>query len=90
MKVAAWPDHGTARPWRNEIRTFLVDAREGFSPSMAQLLDVGRIHARSLEAVRDMRMDAPPRPLRKDTDLTIGELLSPELSTDALIARLRG
>jgi hypothetical protein len=89
MKVAAWPEDPSRRHWRNEIRTFLADAREGFTPSMRQLLDLAVIHGDALRDLRDLEMDRPPLPLRETTDLTLDELLSRDLSTDALIARLR-
>jgi len=89
LKVAAWPDHPAHVHWRNEIRTFLVDARDGFTPSMAQQLDLAKLHASALEVVRDLDLGPASADLRETTDLELGELLSPRLSTDALIARLR-
>jgi hypothetical protein len=89
MKAAAWPGHEAARHWRGEIRILLINARKRFTPSMRQLLDVTALHADALEAVRDAEMDTPPGPLRDGTDLTLDELLSREVSLDALISRLR-
>ncbi len=39
LKVAAWPGHSARRKWRNEIATFLGQARNRFEPGMAQHLD---------------------------------------------------
>ncbi len=89
MKVAAWPGHPAASHWRGEIRTFLINARKRFTPSMPRLIDVAAVHADALEAIRDLDMGQPPLPLRDDTDLTFEDLLSRDLATDALIARLR-
>lgn len=89
MKIAAWPDHESARHWRGEIRTFLNNARRNFSPSMRQLLDVAMLHADALDAVRATNVDRPAVPLRNTTDLALDELLSRDLTPDALIARMR-
>lgn len=89
MKVAAWPEHRSADKWRNEIKIFLVNARDDFAPSMGRLLDVQAIHANALESVRAMRMTIPTAPLAERMDLTLDDLLSRELTPDALIAHMR-
>lgn len=89
MKIAAWPDHEAAGHWRGEIRTFLNNARRNFSPSMRQLLDVDALHADALDTARATDPARPALPLRDTTDLTLDELLSRGITTDALIARLR-
>ena len=90
MKAAAWPDHMASRKWRNEIGTFLAEARQHFAPSMAQNLDAGTIHRKARRLVMDLDMRRPPRPLPETTDLTIPDLMDEGFGTDALIARLRG
>ena len=88
LKVVAWPDHGAARKWRNEITAFLVSAKRRFSPSMAQHLDVQDIYAAARRQVLDLDMRRPPRALPASTDLTLAELLDESLGAHTLIARL--
>ncbi len=89
MKLAAWPEDPAAGHWRSEIRGFLVGARRRFTPSMRQLLDLDALHADALETVRDMRPDRPALELATRFELSLDEVLSRDLPTDLLIARLR-
>jgi hypothetical protein len=89
LKVVAWPDHIAARTWRNEIGLFRIQALKRYSPSMAQVLDVGEMYGSARRAVLDLDMLRPPGPLPETTDLTLAELLDESLGADALIARLR-
>jgi hypothetical protein len=87
LKAAAWPDHSAARKWRNEIATFLVQARARFQPDMAQAIDPADLHRRARNAVLDLDMRRPPRALPAVSDHTLAELMDDSLGADALIAR---
>ena len=86
MKVAARPDDPASSHWRGEIRTFLNNARRRHTPSMRQRIAIPDIYADALDAVRQMRLGGPQRPLRDTTNLTLADLLSRDLDTDDLIA----
>ena len=51
LKLRAWPDSPAAAHWRGEVAG-LADARNRFSPSMRQRIDLADVYADALEQVR--------------------------------------
>jgi hypothetical protein len=88
LKAAAWPDHDAVRHWRHEVANVLLQARRRMQPSMRRRLDVAEMYAEALATVRDLDMDAPPRPLPDAAPVTAEDLADHGLAASALIARL--
>jgi len=56
LKCEAWPLARGVPHWRGEARRFRGDARDRFTPSMRQRLDVAALYRRALDALPD-KMD---------------------------------
>ncbi len=59
LKLRAWPGSTAAAHWRGEVLGFLDDARDRFTPSMRQRLDVEAIYREALRKVRSEGEDGP-------------------------------
>jgi uncharacterized protein DUF29 len=76
LKAQGWPDSQSAAAWEADARLFRIQARDAFSPSMRQRLDVEEIYADALAAL-PARMDGvPPQPLPQACPMTLDALLS--------------
>ena len=89
LKVIAWPQSSAGRKWRNEIGNFLAEARDRFTPSMAQAIDVEEVYRAARRQLAGLSMPSTPGPVPERLTMTLGDLLDEELTPDALIARLR-
>ena len=58
LELRAWPGSPAAAHWRGEVVGFLDDARDRFTPSMRQRLDVEAIYREALRKVRSEGEDA--------------------------------
>ena len=65
----------TSRPGTADARLFRVQARDGFSPSMRQRLDVAHIYADALTVLACMMDGQPPQPVAAACPMTLDELL---------------
>jgi hypothetical protein len=75
LKAKAWPNSPSVAAWNSDARLFRVQARDAFSPSMRQRLDIARIYADALTVLPDMMDDQPPQPLPPTCPMTLDELL---------------
>jgi hypothetical protein len=75
LKAQAWPNSPSVAAWNSDARLFRVQARDAFSPSMRQRLDIARIYADALTVLPDMMDDRPPQPLSPTCPMTLDELL---------------
>ena len=75
LKSEAWPESPSVATWEADARLFLVQAREAFSPSMRQRLDVQRIYANALSAMPTVIDGQPPQPVSLTCPMTLDELL---------------
>ena len=57
LKLQAWPDSPAAPHWRGEVVGFLDDARDRFTPSMRQRVDVQELYRGALRRVRSEAED---------------------------------
>jgi hypothetical protein len=89
LKVLAWPEHSARRKWRNEITSFLGQARNRFEPGMAQYLDLEDLYAEALALLHDLDMRAPPAPLPDRITLAPAEIASRSFGAEDLLARIR-
>ncbi len=58
LKLRAWPGSPAAAHWRGEVVGFLDDARDRFTPSMRQRVDVEDLYRGALRRVRSEAEDA--------------------------------
>jgi hypothetical protein len=93
LKVVAFP-HGPVEHWRNEVPGFLIDAGRHFAPSMAQRIDMHRLHRMASRAVVQIEIDGrAPGPLPAECPFALTDLLPSERddlpSITALLAALQ-
>jgi hypothetical protein len=91
LKLHAWPGSQAATHWRDEVASFLDDARDCFAPSMRQRLDLDDLYADALDRVRAGTDDVgEPRTLPEARPFTLDELLAKRRDVVALTAKLGG
>lgn len=89
LKLHAWPDSQAAAHWRDEAIVFLDDARDRFSPSMRQRIDLDDLYDRALNRVRFMVHDASTaRALPEACPFMLDELLTGDIAE--LLTKLGG
>ncbi|MDQ2804380.1 MAG: DUF29 domain-containing protein [Pseudomonadota bacterium] len=89
LKLHAWPGSQASAHWRDEVAGFLDDARDRFSPSMRQRLDLDDLYADASDRVRVGTDDAgEPRPLPETCPFALDELLTKRRDVAALAAKL--
>lgn len=77
LKLHAWPDSLAANHWREEARTFLVDAEAYFALSMRQRLDMEQIYAKALFLVQSVADDSgEARALPSTCPFSLDDLLT--------------
>jgi len=76
LKIQAWPESRDAPAWRNEARSFRVQARRKYRPSMRQRLDLPDIYAAALSALPDNMDGLPPQPVSPTCPIGIDELMT--------------
>ena len=88
LKATAWPEHSAARKWRNEVASFLAQARRRYEPGMAQHLDIADLYADALAVVRSLDMRRPGRRLPEAVALAPSDLADRAFGPDQLLARI--
>lgn len=88
LKLHAWPDSSAAAHWRGEVAGFLTDARDRFTPSMRQRIDLADIYADALYRMRTETDANEPPPLPGTCPFALDELLAGHPDVAALIAKL--
>ena len=76
LKARAWPDSPSVAAWEADARLFRIQARDAFSPSMRQRLDVADVYADALEALPTSMDGRPPSPVPESCSMTLDELLA--------------
>ncbi len=76
LKVRAWPDSREAEHWRTEAIGQRDDARDAFTPSMRQHIDIGELHRRALRRLPREIDGQGPLPLPAECPFTLDELLA--------------
>ncbi len=91
LKLHAWPDSPAAAHWRGEVTGFLADARDRFSPSMRQQIDLADVYADALDRVRAEADDAgEARALPQACPFGLDDLVGGRADVAALVGRLDG
>lgn len=77
LKAHGWPQ-GPVDHWLAEIDTFLGDASDAYSPSMARRIDLNLLYQRSRIAVgRQRHRGQPPGPLPETCPFRLHDLIMP-------------
>jgi hypothetical protein len=76
LKAEAWPLSRDAPTWRADAIDFRRQARDAFTPSMRQKIDVADLYADALAAMPETIDGQPPLPLPDVCPVTLDELLS--------------
>lgn len=93
LKLHADPDALAANYWRREIRTFLSQARERMTRSMARQIDIDDVWGRARNlAEHELRLyGAPlPRDVPIENPFSAADLGDPDFDVDAALAVLGG
>jgi hypothetical protein len=78
LKAEAWPLSRDVEHWRAEARGHRDEARDAYTPSMAQRIDVEKIYQQARKRL-PKTMDATlPLPVPEDCPVTLAELLNDE------------
>ncbi len=90
LKAAGWPESQDARHWLVEAASFLAGARDRYTPSMAQRIDLPGIYHDALRNIRLGRYDGTEAaPLPEACPLTLEDLLQADADVAALAERLQ-
>jgi hypothetical protein len=76
LKAEAWPLARDAPHWRAEARGHRGDARQHFTPAMAQRLDVAQLYRQALKRLPETIDGTNPLPLPASCPVTLEEMLS--------------
>jgi hypothetical protein len=76
LKAEAWPTSPAAPGWQAEARLFRREARDEFTPSMRQRIDLAKLYANALVGLPDTIDGHPPLPVPPQCPVTLDELLS--------------
>jgi hypothetical protein len=75
LKAEAWPLFRDAPNWRADAIDFRRQARDAFTPSMRQKIDIAQLYADALAAMPEAMDGVPPMPIQTEVP-TLDELLS--------------
>ena len=74
LKAEAWPLSRDAPTWRADAVDFRRQARDAFTPSMRQRIDVASLYADALASLPETMDGQPPLPIQSEIP-TLDELL---------------
>jgi hypothetical protein len=77
LKLQAWPNSGAVPHWEAEVRRARDDARDAYTPSMRQQINLSQLYQRALNAMPDTIGGQPPQPVPENCPFTLDELLAP-------------
>ena len=75
LKAEAWPLLPDAPKWRADARTFRLQARRRFAPSMRQKIDVSSLYHDALRGLPETMDGQPALPVPAVCPVTLDELL---------------
>lgn len=89
LKIYAWPDSLAAAHWRGETVSFLASARDRFSPSMRQRINLADLYADALYEVRAGAADADLlKSLPETCPFVLNDLLAVRPDVTELVSKL--
>lgn len=74
LKAEAWPDSRDAPTWRADAIDFRRQARDAFTPSMLQRIDVASLYADAVASLPETMDGVPPLPIQSEMP-TLDKLL---------------
>ena len=88
LKLSAWPGSQAANHWQDEAYRFADDAKQAFSPSMRQHIDLADLYGSALRPVRQFSDESgEARDIPQICPFNLDELLAGDVP--ALQAKLR-
>jgi len=78
MKARAWPTSEYVARWRHDAENFKLDAREVYTKSMRQHLDLDSIYRRALRELPPEADHRQPLPAPTECPFSLDELLGEE------------
>jgi hypothetical protein len=76
LKAEAWPLSRDAPSWRADAIDFRRQAKDAFTPSMRQRIDVAGLYADALAAMPETMDDQEPLPVPTECPVTLDDLLT--------------
>jgi len=77
LKLRAWPDSRAVAHWEAEVRRARDNARDAYTPSMRQQINLPQLYQRALNAIPTTIAGQLPQPLPETCPFTLDELLAP-------------
>ena len=87
LKLHAAPDSQAVEHWQGEVAGFLTDARDVFSPSMWQRIDLGELYADALYQAKVGDRDGP-RSAPEACPFVLDDLLAVRADVMGLVGKL--
>lgn len=81
LKAEAWPSSSYVEHWRNEARSFRIQASSEFTPAMRQRIDVAKKYAKARRALPDTIDGQPPLSVSPACPLTLDQMIGDEPNT---------
>jgi len=78
LKAEAWPLSSYVEHWRNEARSFRIQAADEFTPAMRQRIDVAKEYAKALRALPDTIDGQLPGPVSPTCPFTLDQMIGDE------------
>ena len=78
LKAEAWPRSRDVPHWRAEARSHRDEARDDYTATMADRIDMAKLYRQALRAMPDLEDGVPPLPVPTVCPVTLAELLAPE------------
>jgi hypothetical protein len=76
LKAEAWPLSRDAPHWRAEARNHRTEARDRYSPSMAQRINIAKLYRQARRGLPETIDGALPLPVPEGCPVTLEEMLS--------------
>ena len=76
LKAEAWPLSRDAEHWRSEARGHRDEARDAYTPSMAQRIDVEKLYQQARRRLPATMDGTQPLPIPATCPVTLDELLN--------------
>lgn len=89
LKIVFFPDSIDRVHWRGEARRFCRDATDAFSPSMRQLIEVGRLWHRARKTALEFLIDVNrASPIDPSCPFALDEVIGDAFDLDVALAKI--
>jgi hypothetical protein len=76
LKAEAWPRSRDVPHWRAEARGHRDEARDDYTPSMAEKIDMAKLYRQALRRLPETMDEVPPLPVPATCPVTLEEMLA--------------